>query len=99
MKAIFFGCLVAVFASCSKPKFDFNMSISPDAFTEVYSWGDFRITGDSSNKVSADIVRGGISSQFSAIALNATFSRNVFTGSNDDSSVLSISAFDPQVST
>ena len=95
MKAIIFGCLVAVFASCTKPTFEVH--IPAVDFTEVYSWGSgFTITPDSGNTVHAEITANGITSPYSAVALNTTFTKNVYS---PDSSLITVSSYDYAVST
>ena len=75
MKTIIFVCFVILFSSCSKE--DVNWG--------TWDWGGFTITGDSSNKVKADVYVGGAVSHMSAVAFDAGFSRYVLTQYSDSS--------------
>lgn len=88
MKTIIFACAVIFFTSCSKK--DINLDVS--------TWNSpvITITGDSSNKVKADIDVNGTTSHLSAVALQTSFSRYFMT-LNVDSSIVTIYGRDTSI--
>lgn len=91
MKTIIFACAVILFTSCSKG--DINLNGSGSGWGSDWNLGGFNITGDTSNKVKADIDINGATSHISAVGLSAYFSRYALP-QYSDSSITTISAFD-----
>ena len=85
MKTLFFALGIILFVSCTKNGFDLSGVSWPN--------NNFTITGDSNNKVKADISVGGTNYPLSAVALNTVFSRYVLT-QYTDSSIITIAGYD-----
>jgi hypothetical protein len=98
MKAIIFGCLIIIFASCGKPTFDLNWNFSGGPIVDEYTFpgvGNYNPAKlDSSQKVAADIISNGMSSPFSAYGFHTGFYVGVGLGNSGIKSMLHLTALD-----